>query len=195
MVKPSFKLKPWMWILAVVVILGIWFFASYNSLVKLDVTVEKSWADIEVQYQRRFDLIPNLVETVKGYAEHEKEIFAAVSEARSRWQTAKSSGSIPGEIAAAKQLDAGLGRLIAVAENYPDLKASQNFLALQDQLEGTENRISVARTRYNEAVANYNYKIRRVPTNIVAGLFDFEKKELFESATGAQEVVKVDFEK
>ncbi|PIN75028.1 LemA family protein [Candidatus Woesearchaeota archaeon CG10_big_fil_rev_8_21_14_0_10_37_12] len=193
MAKNKFKLKPWMWILAIVVILGIWFFASYNSLVRLEISSEKAWQDVEVQYQRRFDLIPNLVETVKGYAAHEEGVFTTVTEARSQWQKAKVSGDVAGQLVAASQLDVGLGRLIAVAEGYPDLKASQNFLALQDQLEGTENRISVSRTRFNAAVADYNYKIRRIPTNIVAGLFGFERKQMFEAVQGAEEVVKVDF--
>jgi len=184
----AFKMKPWMWIITVVVILGIWFFASYNGLVKREITVDKAWSDIEVQYQRRFDLIPNLVNTVKGYAGFEERVITGVTEARSRWQGAISAGNTNEAVAAAGQFEGALGRLIAVAENYPDLKASQTYLSLMDELAGTENRVAVARTRYNEASADYNYALRRIPTNIVAGMFGFEKKALFEAKAGAEEV-------
>ncbi|HLD05388.1 MAG TPA: LemA family protein [Candidatus Nanoarchaeia archaeon] len=179
-------------IIAVVVLVLLWMFGTYNSLVGLQESVKNGWADVETQYQRRADLIPNLVETVKGYASHEKNLFEDVAKMRSAWANAKESG-IDAQIAAAKGLDGVLGRLIAVAENYPDLKASQNFLALQDQLEGTENRVSVARTRYNEVVRTYNTKIKRVPGNIVAGWFDFTEKQYFESTAGAEQVPQVKF--
>jgi len=184
----AFKMKPWMWVITVVVILGIWFFSSYNGLVKREITVDKAWSDIEVQYQRRFDLIPNLVNTVKGYAGFEERVITGVTEARSRWQGAISAGNTNEAVAAAGQFEGALSRLIAVAENYPDLKASQTYLSLMDELAGTENRVAVARTRYNEASADYNYALRRIPTNIVAGMFGFEKKSLFEAKAGAEEV-------
>ncbi len=184
----QFYQKPWFWIVIVAVILLLWFFGSYNKLVRLDTEVSKSWSDIQVQYQRRMDLIPNLVNTVKGYAGFEERVITEVTEARSRWQSAVSTGNTPEAIAAARAADAGLGRLIAVAENYPDLKASEAYLSLMDQLEGTENRVAVARERYNKAVTDYNFAVRRVPTNIVAGMFGFGKKELFEARPGAEEV-------
>lgn len=185
--------KPWFWVVIVIVILGIWFFSSYNGLVKREIAVDKAWSDIEVQYQRRFDLIPNLVNTVKGYAGFEERVITEVTEARSRWQGAVSTGDTNSAVAAAGQFEGALGRLIAVAENYPDLKASQTYLSLMDELAGTENRVAVARTRYNEAGADYNYAIRRIPTSIVAGMFGFEKKTLFEAKAGAEEapVVKL----
>jgi len=189
----AFKMKAWMWILAIIVILGIWFFASYNGLVRREVTVDKAWSDIEVQYQRRFDLIPNLVNTVKGYSGFEERVITEVTDARSRWQGAVAKGDTNSAVAAAGQVDGALSRLIAVAENYPDLKASQTYLSLMDELAGTENRVAVSRTRYNEAATDYNYAIRRIPTSIVAGMFGFEKKALFEAKAGASEapVVKI----
>ena len=187
----AFYQKPWFWIIAVIVILGIWFFSSYNGLVKREVTVDKAWSDIEVQYQRRFDLIPNLINTVKGYAGFEERVITEVTEARSRWQGAVSKGDSNSAVAAAGQFEGALSRLIAVAENYPDLKASQTYLSLMDELAGTENRVAVARTRYNEAATDYNYATLRIPTNIVAGMFGFEKKTLFEAKQGAEEVTVV----
>jgi len=184
----AFKFKPWMWILAVVIILGLWFFASYNGLVKRELEVDRAWSDIEVQYQRRFDLIPNLVNTVKGYAGFEERVITEVTAARSRWQGAVGTGNVNEAVAAANQFEGALGRLIAVAENYPDLKASQTYLSLMDELAGTENRVAVARSRYNEAATSYNYAVRRIPTNIIAGMFGFEKKTLFEAKAGAEEV-------
>ena len=186
--KQPFYTKAWFWIVIVIVILGLWFFSSYNGLVKREIAVDKAWSDIEVQYQRRFDLIPNLVNTVKGYAGFEERVITEVTEARSRWQGAVSSGDTNSAVAAAGQFEGALSRLIAVAENYPDLKASQAYLSLMDELAGTENRVAVARTRYNEAAADYNYAIRRIPTSIVAGMFGFDKKTLFEAKEGASEV-------
>lgn len=186
--KQPFYTKAWFWIIVVIVILGLWFFSSYNGLVKREIAVDKTWSDIEVQYQRRFDLIPNLVNTVKGYAGFEERVITEVTEARSRWQGAVSSGDSNSAVAAAGQFEGALSRLIAVAENYPDLKASQTYLSLMDELAGTENRVAVARTRYNEASADYNYAIRRIPTSIVAGMFGFDKKTLFEAKQGAEEV-------
>ncbi len=177
-------------ILAVVLIMAFWFVGTYNSLVKLDEAANAQWANVESSYQRRFDLIPNLVETVKGAADFEQETYLAVTEARTKWLNA---GSINDKIAAAGEVQSALARLLVTVENYPQLKATENFLALQTQLEGTENRINVERNRYNAAVKQYNQKIRFFPANIVAGMFGFEKKDLFESASGADEAVKVDF--
>ena len=195
MAKEKFYQKSWFWVLAVVVILGLWFFSSYNTLVRLDTESSRSWSDIQVQYQRRFDLIPNLVSTIKGYSGFEEKVLTDITAARSRWQGAMSSGNTQEAISAAQSADAGLGRLIAVAENYPDLKASQTYLSLMDQLEGTENRISVARERYNSASTNYNYAIRRIPTNLVAKLSGMDvQKPLFEAAQGSAQAPKVSFQ-
>src|SRR5574342_373930 len=186
--KQPFYKKAWFWIVIVIVILGLWFFSSYNGLVKREIAVDKAWSDIEVQYQRRFDLIPNLVNTVKGYAGFEERVLTEVTEARSEWQEALARQDTSEAVNAANRFETGLSRLIAVAENYPDLKASQAYLSLMDELAGTENRVAVARTRYNEAGADYNYAIRRIPTSIVAGMFGFDKKTLFEAKQGASEV-------
>lgn len=175
-------------ILALLVV--FWFIGSYNGLVKLDTTTEQTWADVETQYQRRVDLIPNLVETVKGYASHEEDVFTEVTRQRSAWANAKSPTE---QIAAAQGMESAISRLLLVSENYPQLKANENFLSLQDELAGTENRVSVARTRYNEAAANYNAKIRTFPTAIVAGMFDFEKRDFFEAHAGAENAPKVEF--
>lgn len=189
----TFYQKPWFWIIVIVVVLGVWFFSSYNTLVRLDTEAQRSWSDIQVQYQRRFDLIPNLVATVKGYAGFEERVITEVTEARTKWQGAVAAGNTADAITAARTADAGLARLIAVAENYPDLKASETYLSLMDQLEGTENRISVARERYNRAVTDYNFAVRRVPTNLVAALTGMNQpKPLFEAETGAEKVVKVE---
>ena len=174
-----------------VFIVVIWFVATYNGLIRVSESVDTAWAQVENQYQRRVDLIPNLVSTVKGYAAHERELFTEITRLRSQWASA---ATIPDKIGAARGLEGAIGRLLLVAENYPDLKASQNFLALQAQLEGTENRIAVERKRYNDAVRKYNVKIRRIPTNIVAGMLGYERNEYFEAAEGADVVPTVDFE-
>ena len=163
---------------------------TYNSLVQLDEGVKSAWAQVENQLQRRYDLIPNYVETVKGYAEHEKEVFLKVTEARAKVGGAE---SIEEKIGANNELSSALSRLLLVVENYPDLKANQNFMKLQDELAGTENRIAVERRRYNEAVRTYNVKIRSFPTNIMAGMFGFGKAEFFNVSAEAKEVPKVKF--
>ena len=165
---------------------------KYNGLVDANAEVEKKWADVESVYQRRADLIPNLVATVKGYAEHEESTLQAVTDARTR----ATSITIDPATATPEQMEAwmtaqdevsgALGRLLAVAESYPDLKANQNFLQLQAQLEGTENRISVERQKYNEAVKEYNVMVRRFPNNIIASMFGFDAKSMFEAQAGAE---------
>jgi LemA protein len=152
--------------------------------------VKAAWAQVENQLQRRFDLIPNLVETVKGYASHEKEVFVQVTQARSR---VAGAGSVGDKIEANNQLTAALSRLLLVVERYPELKANTNFIRLQDELAGTENRIAVERRRYNEAVKTYNIKIRRFPTNLIAGMFGFEKATFFQVPKEAQQAPKVKF--
>ena len=185
----------WRWlvgILVVVVLLGAAYMFTYNSLVDKDQNVKASWAQIESQLQRRYDLIPNLVDTVKGYATHEKELFENVAKARSAWASA-SPGN--GKVVAAGQVEGFLGRLIAVAESYPQLRASENFRALQDELAGTENRIAVARMRYNEAVQDYNVRAKRIPVVFFVRLFGFDAEKPFFAVTKeeAKEAPKVKF--
>ena len=163
---------------------------TYNSLVRMDEGIKGAWAQVENQLQRRYDLIPNYVETVKGYAKHEKEVFLKVTQARSK---VAGAGAISEKIAANKELSSALARLLLVVERYPDLKANANFIRLQDELAGTENRISVERRRFNEAVKVYNTKIRSFPTNFIAGMFGFEKATFFEVPKEKQEVPKVKF--
>jgi len=194
------------WLIVVVVIIGILCVGSvsmYNGLVKADKGTEEAKAQVETVCQRRLDLIPNLVEAVKGYAGHEQETLVAVTAARSKAQgvldEVKGQESLSKEqmlklAASESKLSTVMKRLFALAENYPDLRASTNFLALQDQLEGTENRISVARQRYNSAVRFYNTKVATFPRNIVASIFGFEENDnYFEAAEGSKEVVEVKF--
>ncbi len=163
---------------------------TYNSLVTMDESVKGAWAQVENQLQRRYDLIPNYVETVKGYAAHEKEVFVKVTEARSKVAGAASVGD---KIKANNELSSALSRLLVVVERYPELKANTNFIRLQDELAGTENRIAVERRRFNETVKVYNIKIRTFPTNIFAGIFNFEKAAFFEVPEERQEAPKVKF--
>jgi len=179
--------KSWIVLIVVAVILLIIIgrlVGTYNTLVTMEENVNQAWAQVDNQYQRRADLIPNLVETVKGYASHEQETFQAVTEARAKvGQLTVSQEVLENPEAfqryqqAQSQLGSVLSRLMAVAENYPQLKANENFLSLQAQLEGTENRIATERRRFNQAVQQFNTKIRRFPTNMIAGMFGFEKKD------------------
>lgn len=173
---------------------------TYNNLVSEEEQVEEAWANVETSYQRRADLIPNLVNTVKGAADFEQETLESVTNARARATSINLSVddlSDPQKIqeyqAAQAQLSGALGRLLAVAENYPQLTATAAFRDLQTQLEGTENRINVARTRYNEQVRDYNTQVRRFPANIFAGLFGFDRREPFEADPGAEDAPEVDF--
>jgi LemA protein len=170
----------WVWIIiGIVVILIAIIIGAYNGLVRLRNQVKNAWAQIDVQLKRRYDLIPNLMETVKGYMQHERETLEAVTNARTAAQQISDAGA--GERGKAEGLlGAALGRLFAVAENYPDLKANQNFLALQEELTSTENKISFSRQYYNDSVLGYNNKIQMVPSNIVASLFNFQLGEFFE---------------
>lgn len=186
-------------IVAVVAIIAIWAVSGYNSLVGMDENVSNQWANVETQYQRRADLIPNLVNTVKGYAAHEKETLEGVIAARSQATQIKVDPTdlTPEKLAeyqkAQGQLATALGKLLAITENYPDLKANQNFLELQAQLEGTENRINVARKNFNDAAKTYNTTIRRFPKNILAGMFGFDKRAYFEAAESAEQAPQVQF--
>lgn len=187
------KIKSWMIVTAVIILLILWFFTSYNKLITLSTGVDGAWANVETVYQRRFDLIPNLVNTVKGYAKHEEELFTEITELRSQWQNAKNTGDVKTQIQTINQVESAISRLLVVVENYPQLKANENFLSLQDELAGTENRITVERQRFNEAVKRYNIVIKRIPTFIVANLFDYEPREFFEAEEGSEKAPTVEF--
>jgi LemA protein len=186
-------------VVALVAIIALWAMSAYNKLVVADESVTTEWANVESQYQRRADLIPNLVSTVKGYAAHEQETLEAVVSARAKatQMTVDAKDLTPEKLqeyqAAQGEVGAALGRLLMITENYPDLKANQNFMALQEQLEGTENRIQVARQKFNLTAKTYNTSIRRFPTNILAGMFGFESKAYFEAEAGADKAPKVEF--
>lgn len=185
--------------IGVIAIVLMWGVSGYNGLVSMDEGVQNKWADVETQYQRRADLIPNLVNTVKGYAAHEKETLESVVKARSEATNVKiDPTNMTAEQMAQYQnaqngVSAALSKLLLVVEKYPDLKANQNFLELQSQLEGTENRITVARRDYNAAAKEYNTAVRKFPKNLLAGMFGFEKKEYFEAQEGAEAAPEVKF--
>ena len=191
--------KTWIIIIAVIAVIAVYGVSSYNSMVSQEEAVGTAWSNVENQYQRRADLIPNLVNTVKGYAAHEKETFDAVVSARAKaTQTTVSIDDLTPEKMAAYQraqgeIGSALSRLLAVTENYPELKANENFQTLQAQLEGTENRISVERRKFNEVAKAYNTSIRRFPRNILAGMFGFEKRPYFEAQEGAEKAPEVKF--
>ena len=189
-----------LWIvLGIVAVVLIWGVTTYNGLVSKDEKVASAWANVETVYQRRADLIPNLVNTVKGYAAHESKTLAELTEARAK-STAISidpSTATPAEMEAwmeaQGEVGSALGRLIAISENYPELKANQNFLELQAQLEGTENRITVARKEFNDATQSYNTTVRRFPANLVAMIFGFDQKPYFSADESAATAPKVEF--
>lgn len=189
------RLKPWHIILIVVAVLAValvgYTVKSYNGLVTLKQEVTQKESDIQTTLQRRADLIPNLVNTVKSYASHEESIMKEVSDARAALVGANNTGD---QLAANEQMTSALNRLLAIAENYPDLKANTNFIQLQDELSGTENRITQARRAYNDAVKTYNTKIQRFPTSLIAGIFNFEAFDYFQANEGAQEVPSVNFD-
>lgn len=191
-------MKKWIWI-GVVAVVAIFFYATYNGFVNREEGLKSAWSNVETQYQRRADLIPNLVNTVKGYAAHETQTLNEVTEARARATSINLSADdlTPERLAqfqrAQAEVRSALGRLIAVSESYPDLKANQNFLELQAQIEGTENRIAVARKEFNDAARHYNVAVRRFPANLVAGLFGFAQKPYFESAEGTDAAPEVKF--
>jgi len=181
-------------VLLVLLVLGIslysFFKGNYNTFVRLDESVKSSWAQVENQLQRRYDLIPNLVETVKGYAKQERDVLVEVTNARAR---VGGAATVPDKIEANNALSGALSRLLVVVERYPELKSNQNFLHLQDELAGTENRIAVERKRYNDAVRTYNVAIRTFPANLLAGLFGFTKAAFFEAPAAAQAAPQVKF--
>jgi LemA protein len=191
--------KGWIVLIVIVALVALWGVSLYNGFVKKEEGVKTAWAQVENQYQRRADLIPNLVNTVKGYAAHESSTLESVMEARAKATqvTVNPENLTPEAIAqyqaAQGQVSSALGRLMAVAENYPDLKANQNFLELQAQLEGTENRIAVERQRFNETVQGYNTSLRRFPGNIFAGMLGFSQRGYFEAVEGAATAPTVQF--
>ena len=180
--------------IGVILLLVISFFGffkgTYNRFVSMDEAVKGSWAQVENQLQRRFDLIPNLVETVKGYAKQEKDVLVEVTNARAK---VGGAGTVPDKINANNELSGALSRLLVVVEKYPDLKSNQNFIRLQDELAGTENRIAGERMRYNDAVKAYNVAIRSFPANLLAGMFGFQKATFFEAPATAKATPQVKF--
>lgn len=180
-----------LWVLVIIVaIIIIWFIATYNRLITLRNRIENAWSQIDVQLKRRFDLIPNLVETVKGYAKHEKETFKMVTEARTLMMK---SDSVKDKAKADNMLTAGLKSIFAVAEAYPKLMASENFKMLQEELAGTESKIAYSRQFYNDNVLSLNQAIQQFPTNIIAGMFSFKERDYFEVAKAEKEAIKVKF--
>ena len=186
-------------IAAVALLLVLWGVSGYNGIVEMDENVNNQWANVEAQYQRRTDLIPNLVSTVKGYAAHEKSTLEAVMQARSQATQVKidPANCTPEQLAAYQKaqgdVTTALGKLLAITENYPQLKANENFMELQSQLEGTENRITVARRDFNAAAIEYYTVIRKFPINIIASIGGFEKHNYFEAEAGAEKAPKVEF--
>lgn len=195
-------MKKWITIGVILLVLFLiynFFSGRYNTMVSMEENVNTQWSNVETQYQRRYDLIPNLVNTVKGFAEQEREVLVGVTEARAK---ASSMNINPENLTeenlqqfnqAQGQLNSALSRLLVTVERYPDLKSNQNFLELQAQLEGTENRITVARQRFNSAAQEYNTYVRQFPANMLAGMYGFERKPLFESAADAANAPKVEF--
>jgi len=177
-------------VVAIIVILALWVIGAYNGLVRADVSVDNSWAQVETSYQRRADLIPNLIATVQGAADFEQETLIAITEARSAWTGAVNPEQ---QVAAANQMESALARLLVTVEAYPTITATQGFRDFQVQLEGTENRVSVERKRYNDAVGVINKKVRFFPSNIIANMFGFDKRTFFEAAEGAEVAPTVEF--
>ncbi len=178
-------------IVVLVILAGAFYlWSAYNQLVSMDEGIKSAWAQVENQLQRRADLIPNLVATVKGYAAHEREVLEGIADARARMAGAR---TVEEKMNASNALDSALGRLLVVVERYPTLKADRSFIRLMDELAGTENRLAVERKRYNNLVQSYNIKIRRFPERTVAGLFHFEKATYFQVAESARAVPKVEF--
>lgn len=176
-------------VLAVVVVIGVYVWTTYNSILVNNENVNTQWSQVEAQYQRRFDLVPNLVESVRGILQQEQSVFIAIAEARTRYSGAV---NVNEKVQAANQMESALGRLLVIVENYPQLQSFQNVRDLMAQLEGTENRVSVERMRFNEVVRVYNLSVKRFPSRIVAGWFGFDERTYFEAAVGAETAPRVD---
>ncbi len=177
-------------VVAVVVLLGGYLFTTYNKFVSLEEKIDSQWAQVETQYQRRLDLIPNLVESVKGVMQQEQSVFGALADARTKYAGAK---TVDEKAAAATQVESSLGRLLVIVENYPQLRSSENVQTLMVQLEGTENRIGVERGRFNDMVRDLNTSVKRFPGNIIASKFGFSERAYFDAASGAENAPKVTF--
>lgn len=182
-------MKKSMWVLAIVAVLVLYGIVSYNGLVRLNAGVDNQWAQVETQYQRRFDLIPNLVASVKGILKQEQAVFGEIAEARTRYSGAT---TVSEKVAAANQVESALGRLLVITENYPQLKSSENVQSLMAQIEGTENRISVERSRFNDSVTALNVKVQTFPSSLMAKLFGFNARDLFKAAEAAATAPKVE---
>lgn len=176
-------------VVGIVLIIGLWVFGIYNNLITQNTAIDGQWAQVETQYQRRFDLIPNLVSSTQGFLKQEKTIFEELARARTQYSGAK---SIDEKVAGAASLDSALARLLVIVENYPTLKSNETVAKLMDELAGTENRISVERRRFNELVQGYNTTIKIVPTNIVAGMFGFKERAYFKAVEGSEKPPKVE---
>lgn len=196
MAKKSFQIPKWAWILGVVVLLLGWMVAQYNTLVDLDVAVENAWADVEVQYERRADLIPQLVATVEGAADFEQETLTAVTEARTNWldTQADPNATLEEQMASAGAFDSALSRLLVTVEAYPTITATEGFLTFQAQLEGTENRVSIAREDFNAIASDYNRATRKIPMAFFANAFGFDESPLFDASEGTEEAPTVEFD-
>lgn len=181
-------------VLAILAVVVIWFIGTHNKLVNMEEEVKLQFSQIETTLQRRSDLIPNLVATVKGYANHEEQVFTQIAEARSKLAGSIKTGNVSDINEANNELDSALSRLLMITENYPELKANEQFVALQDELAGTENRITVARQNYNETVAKYNKAIKMFPTNIVANMNGYEAVDYFEADEDAKDAPIVNFD-
>ncbi len=177
-------------VLAIAVVVVLYGLSAYNGLIGKREAVDGQWAQVETQYQRRFDLIPNLVESVKGIMAQEQAVFGAIADARTRYASAR---SIDEKATAATEVESAFARLLVVMENYPELKSAENVQTLMAQLEGTENRVSVERKRFNDVSREYNVTIKRFPTNLVAGLFGFDARAYFEAAAGTEVAPRVEF--
>lgn len=185
-------MKKTVWIvLGLVVVLALWFWSGYNRLVTINESVDNQWAQVETQYQRRFDLIPNLVSSVQGAMSQEQEVFGQLAEARANYSGAQNQGD---RVAAAGQVESALSRLLVIMENYPELRSIDTVNTLMAQLEGTENRISVERSRFNDQVREFNTMTKRFPTNVLAGMFGFSQKTYFEIASGVENAPTVDLQ-
>lgn len=176
-------------IIGVVVLLAVMFFGTYNTLISKSTAIDGQWAQVETQYQRRFDLIPNLVNSTKGFLEQEKSIFEEIAKARTQYGGAK---SVDEKVEGAQNLDSALSRLLVIVENYPNLKSNETVARLTDELSGTENRISVERRRFNELVQDYNLTVKRMPTALIAGIMGFKERPYFKASTGAETPPNVD---
>jgi LemA protein len=185
--KP-FYLKPWLWVLVIVAVIAVWFIGTYNNLVVLNQAVDNQWAQVQTQYQRRIDLIPNLVNTAKGYMQFEKSLLEQITSLRSQWMAA---ATVDDKVRFGNSLDTALGRLLAVYENYPNLKSDTVVASLMDELAGTENRIAVERMRFNDRVRDYDTTIKLFPTNAIAGMFGFNERPYFQAQPGSEIVPTV----